>query len=91
MRVITDDDKAADGGSDVRRLAQAGIAVRDDRSAAHMHHKFALVDGAALLTGSYNWTRSAARENEENFVITGDRRFVGAFARQFEKLWEALQ
>ncbi len=91
VRVITDDDKAGDRGSDVGRLAKAGIAVRVDRSSAHMHHKFALADGAALLTGSYNWTRSAARENEDNFVITGDRRFVGAFSRQFEKLWEALQ
>ena len=56
-----------------------------------MHHKFALADCAVLLTGSYNWTRSAASSNEENFLITGDRRFVDAFARQFEKLWKTLE
>ena len=89
--LVTDDDKAADRGSDVDRLAEAGVTVRADRSAAHMHHKFALADGSILLTGSYNWTRSAAHDNEDNFVITGDRRFVKAFARQFEKLWEALE
>ncbi len=91
VRVITDDEKAADPGSDVDRLAGAGIAVRVDRSAAHMHHKFALADSSVLLTGSYNWTRSAACDNEDNFIITGDRRFVKAFARQFEKLWKTLE
>ena len=91
VRVVTDDEKAADRGSDVQRLAEAGIAVRVDRSEAHMHHKFALADGSVLLIGSYNWTRSAACDNEDNFVITGDRRFVEAFARQFEKLWESLE
>jgi phosphatidylserine/phosphatidylglycerophosphate/cardiolipin synthase-like enzyme len=91
VRVVTDDDKAMDPGSDCERLADAGIPVRVDRSPAHMHHKFALADRSTLLTGSYNWTRSAARENEENFLITGDRRFVAAFGRRFETLWEALQ
>ena len=91
IRVIADDDKATDLGSDIDQLAAAGIAVRVDRSPAHMHHKFALADGATLLTGSYNWTRSAARDNEDNFLITSDRRFVTAFARQFENLWERLE
>lgn len=91
VRIITDDDKAMDLGSDSQRLADAGIPVRVDRTPAHMHHKFALADNSTLLTGSYNWTRSAARDNEDNFLITGDRRFVEAFGRQFEKLWDALK
>src|SRR4051812_44156052 len=45
VRVITDDAKAEDLGSDVDRLEHAGIAVRVDRSPFHMHHKFALADG----------------------------------------------
>ncbi|MCH8828486.1 MAG: hypothetical protein IID45_02800, partial [Planctomycetes bacterium] len=70
VRVISDDDKANDLGSDVNRLEKAGIPVRVDRTRYHMHHKFALFDGAKLLTGSYNWTRSAASNNEENFIVT---------------------
>jgi len=90
IRIVTDDEKAGDPGSDIDRLAAAGIPVRVDRSPGCMHHKFAVVDTATLLTGSYNWTRSAAAENEDNFIITGDRRFVSAFAGYFEKLWETL-
>jgi phosphatidylserine/phosphatidylglycerophosphate/cardiolipin synthase-like enzyme len=53
-----------------------------------MHHKFAVIDGKTLLTGSYNWTRSAADFNEENVVVTDDPRLVSSFAAEFEKLWK---
>jgi phosphatidylserine/phosphatidylglycerophosphate/cardiolipin synthase-like enzyme len=42
------------------------------------HHKFALFDNARLLTGSYNWTRSAPEHNHENFVVTNSRKLVMA-------------
>lgn len=90
IRVISDDDKAEDLGSDIYRLKRAGLKVRMDRSQYHMHHKFAIFDGELLLTGSYNWTRGAAEKNEENFIITGDRRLVGIFTRVFERLWNDL-
>ena len=87
IRVISDNDKSMDEGSDVEPLRRAGIEVRVDETEAHMHHKFAVFDGARLLTGSYNWTRSAARYNQENVVITADASLVAAFAREFERLW----
>src|SRR5205823_4046445 len=40
IRVITDNDKAHDLGSDVERIAAAGVPVRIDRTPFHMHHKF---------------------------------------------------
>ena len=79
-----------DLGSDVARLARSGVSVRFDHSDAHMHHKFAVFDRRLLLTGSFNWTRSASSENHENIVLTSDARLVGAFSREFEALWEAF-
>ncbi len=87
VRVITDNDKSMDEGSDVEPLRRAGVEVRVDETEAHMHHKFAVFDGARLLTGSYNCTRSAARYNQENVVITDDASLVASFAREFERLW----
>lgn len=87
VRIVTDDLKAEDRGSDVDRLAEAGVPVRTDQTDAHMHHKFAVFDEATLLTGSYNWTRSAFLENHENILVTGDPRFVGPFLQTFEALW----
>jgi phosphatidylserine/phosphatidylglycerophosphate/cardiolipin synthase-like enzyme len=88
VRLISDNEKAHDPGSDVDRLGREGVPVRIDSSPFHMHHKFAIVDGTKLLTGSYNWTRTAAAENEENFLITADPRLVSRFAWVFESLWE---
>jgi phosphatidylserine/phosphatidylglycerophosphate/cardiolipin synthase-like enzyme len=88
IRVIGDDDKSGDLGSDIRRLAEAGIPVRTDHSPNHMHHKFAVFDGRTIVTGSYNWTRSAASDNHENLVVTDDRRLVGSFGKEFERLWK---
>ncbi len=88
LRVITDDDKQLDIGSDIQRLAQAGIPVRMDKTEFHMHHKFALFDRALLLNGSYNWTRSAALNNEENFILTGELRLIRPFTELFEQLWQ---
>jgi len=90
VRVLTDDDKTQDLGSDVESLRAAGIPVRTDRAAPHMHHKFAIFDDERLLTGSYNWTRSAGRDNQENFVVSDDPVLVRRFAAQFERLWQTF-
>lgn len=90
VRIITDDDKSSDLGSDVEAFEAAGIPVRVDRTSAHMHHKFAVFDDRTLLNGSYNWTRSAATVNNENFIVTSERLLVDTFARHFEKLWAML-
>src|SRR6185295_15170575 len=88
VRIITDDEKARDVGSDVVSLARAGIPVRVDDSPYFMHHKFALYDDGVLLTGSYNWTRGAADNNEENLILSNDRRLLTAFRGEFDRLWK---
>ncbi|HEX3150480.1 MAG TPA: phospholipase D-like domain-containing protein [Gemmataceae bacterium] len=88
VRIITDDDKSHDLGSDIDRLRAAGIPCKmDEGNAAHMHHKFALFDGHWLLNGSFNWTRSASEQNEENLIVTADPVLVAAFTEHFEWLW----
>ncbi|HVG59402.1 MAG TPA: phospholipase D-like domain-containing protein, partial [Hyalangium sp.] len=91
VRMVSDDEKALDVGSDMLRLRDAGIPVRLDRAEAHMHHKFAVFDRLRLLTGSYNWTRSAADVNHENVLVSDDPRLVQPFCRAFDDLWTALE
>jgi len=95
VRIISDNDKALDLGSDVEKFREAGIPVKldDVRGRAvpgqngHMHHKFGLFDGTRLINGSYNWTRSAAEVNYENIVDTADAKLIAAFTAEFERLW----
>jgi cardiolipin hydrolase len=90
VRILSDDEKTGDPGSDIWRLQRAGLAVRTDQSPTLMHHKFAVIDEHTLLNGSYNWTRSGASENQENFLVTGDPALVHAYSQAFERLWRAF-
>ena len=105
-RVISDDEQAVtQKGSVVFRLAEAGIpTVVDDellrprapsrrslhRVERNMHHKFAVIDSAIVLTGSFNWTRAAAAKNVENLLVTSAPEAVAAYAAEFEKLWSSF-
>ena len=90
VRIITDNEKAWDAGSDVQKLGERGVPIRIDQSEHHMHHKFAIFDKATLITGSFNWTRSASIHNEENLIVTPDPSLVKDFLTAFEKLWNKV-
>ncbi|MEL6676133.1 MAG: phospholipase D-like domain-containing protein [Bacteroidota bacterium] len=91
VRILTDNEKLHDKGSDIDRMAAAGISVRIDATHHHMHHKFALVDDRYILTGSYNWTRSAAEYNEENLLVSDDANTIRQFQKKFDELWAEMQ
>jgi len=53
-----------------------------------MHHKFAIIDNKTLITGSFNWTHSAEKLNDENLlIIKDDSSLVRAYTDEFLKLW----
>jgi len=87
VRIISDNEKRFDAGSDIQQLIDSGVPLRIDNSPFHMHHKFALFDGRLLLNGSFNWTRSASTSNEENLLVTDDPHLVAEYRREFEMLW----
>lgn len=91
LKIITDNDKSFDVGSDIHQLAQAGIAVKTDRSSNHMHHKFMVADDRSVITGSYNWTSSAARYNYENILLTREDSVVRSFSKEFDRLWKETE
>ncbi len=89
VRIVSDDEKAREPGSDLERLARAGVEVRVDEGPALMHHKLALFDDRVVLTGSYNWTRAAAESNHDNVLVTDDPRAIAAYRSIFDRMWEA--
>jgi phosphatidylserine/phosphatidylglycerophosphate/cardiolipin synthase-like enzyme len=56
-----------------------------------MHHKFAVFGrqtskDACVWTGSFNFTKSARYNNQENAVIIAQAEVVGVFLEQFERI-----
>lgn len=89
VRVITDDECATAKGSDIQRMADAGIPIRtDDAPTYHMHDKFMVVDKSFVMTGSFNWTYAAGSHNQENLAIIDNSYYTEKYTTEFNKLWD---
>ena len=54
-----------------------------------MHHKYVVRDGAAVWTGSMNWTLDSWTRQENVIATVEDAVVAGAYARDFGQLWES--
>lgn len=90
LRIITDNDKMYDHGSAIQELKNAGIPIKIDHSRYHMHHKFAVIDAHIIFTGSFNWTYTASKHNQENLLVTTNFDIVQQYKDHFNQLWEEM-
>lgn len=90
VRLITDDDKLYDHGSEIKNIKHQGIPVKIDNSRYHMHHKFAVIDSRIVFTGSFNWTYSASKHNQENLLVTTNYDIVKQYSNHFDLLWKEM-
>lgn len=74
-------DKTQAAGDTQAAMVAAGIDCRIDTRFVIMHHKFAVIDGASVETGSFNYTLSAVSRNAENAIYITD---TPAIAQQYE-------
>jgi phosphatidylserine/phosphatidylglycerophosphate/cardiolipin synthase-like enzyme len=86
VKVVIEEENAYGQGSDYQMLKDAGVDVRLDGNPGSMHHKFMIVDGELVVTGSYNWSTAAEDRNDENFVVIRDKAVVDRFAQEFNRL-----
>lgn len=88
--LIADEINQGAGGLNFTRLKNLGGKVIFIPSGSSkdpiMHHKFCVIDGRTVITGSYNWSKKA-RSNDENItIISDDSSFAGKFLATFDKL-----
>ncbi len=92
IRLLVDQKKHDEDSKTQQLLRSGGFRFRllngRQGKGSKMHHKFAILDGLTVLTGSYNWTLESEEENYENLVILRDPNQVEAYRREFELLWE---
>jgi phosphatidylserine/phosphatidylglycerophosphate/cardiolipin synthase-like enzyme len=64
----------------------AGIPTYIDDKHAIAHNKIMIIDGATVITGSFNFTKAAEEKNAENLlVIKGDSGLVKKYLANFEE------
>lgn len=85
VRLVTDSDSMTE--TVVQAMLAAGIPVVEDRRDAIMHNKFAIIDGAAVWTGSMNFTRNDAFRNDNNVLYLRASRLAQNYTREFEEMF----
>jgi phosphatidylserine/phosphatidylglycerophosphate/cardiolipin synthase-like enzyme len=65
-------------------LTNADIPVWVDTKVAIAHSKVMVIDGATVITGSFNFTAAAQNHNAENLLVIGD----AGLARLYTANWE---
>ena len=69
VQVILDKSQRTEKYSSADFLAHAGVPVQIDDKHQIAHNKIMIIDGATVITGSFNFTTSAEEHNAENLLI----------------------
>ncbi|MBI5830395.1 MAG: DUF1669 domain-containing protein [Chloroflexi bacterium] len=78
---------AAGSDQSYNALTGAGLPVLEDGNAYTMHHKFMIIDGSVVVTGSYNFSKAAEQSNDENVLIIHDPAIAAQYLKEFAKVW----
>lgn len=85
--LINDVINNSDKGFDLNKLIGCGVKVYLAGPENLMHNKFCVIDDITVITGSFNWTYSAEKYNNENIiVINNSPEIVHAFDNEFNLL-----
>jgi phosphatidylserine/phosphatidylglycerophosphate/cardiolipin synthase-like enzyme len=61
--------------------------VRLDGNPKSLHHKVIIIDGQIVVTGYYNFSKSARTRNDENTLILHSREMARLYVEEFERVW----
>ena len=86
IRIITDKGQAKVKGAKAEELKSAGIPLVTNKSHKIEHNKFAIFDGIHMVSGSYNWTTNASKNNSENCLFFDQPN--KEYSKRFEYLWD---
>ena len=56
-----------------------------------LHHKFAVIDNKTVITGSFNWSPSAAHTNDETLLVIHSPQLAQHFTREMDRLWDSAE
>ena len=81
---ILDESHKTDNYSSADFLLHAGIPVKIDSAHAIAHNKIMIIDGRVVITGSFNFTKSAEERNAENLLIIRDEAIAGQYTANWK-------
>lgn len=91
VRVVLDNQQGSADYSVTDQLLDGGVDVVLDEQSGLMHNKVMVIDDKVVVTGSYNWSRSATARNRENFLVISVPDIVQKYKENFEEVWRTNQ
>jgi phosphatidylserine/phosphatidylglycerophosphate/cardiolipin synthase-like enzyme len=85
VRVILDKSQATAKYTGATYLQNAGVPVSIDYKVAIAHNTVIVIDGRTVITGSFNFTKSAQERNAENLLVIRDQNL----AEQYLANWQS--
>lgn len=72
----------------VNKLRRHGISIDliEMPPYKHMHHKFVVVDGRYVVTGSYNFTTAGSQANWENVALIKGEPVAAAYIKEWKRI-----
>lgn len=69
-------------------LSAAGLEVRRDGNPYTLHSKVFIVDEQIVVVGSYNFSRNAEEQNDENILILHSPAIAAAYLAEWQRVWQ---
>jgi len=85
VQIILDKSQQTEKYSSADFLQHSGISTFIDAKHAIAHNKIMLIDGSVVITGSFNFTKSAEESNAENLLVIRDK----GIAEKYTANWKA--
>ncbi|MEB3318759.1 MAG: phospholipase D-like domain-containing protein [Cyanobacteriota bacterium] len=86
-----DGDCLLEADNTVWRQPLEGVGTPRLAGGDKLHHKFAVIDGARVITGSFNWSPSAAHQNDETLLLIESPQLAAHFSREMDRLWRGAE
>ena len=74
--------------SELGRMHELGMEVRQDGNSRTFHFKNFVLDESTVMTGSFNYSESADKNNDENILLLANETIAQLYMDEFERRWE---
>ena len=68
-----------------------GVGIARLPGGDKLHHKLAVIDNRTVITGSFNWSPSAAHQNDEVLLVIDSPLLAAHFSREVDRLWKGAE
>jgi phosphatidylserine/phosphatidylglycerophosphate/cardiolipin synthase-like enzyme len=83
------DQMGSNTGTEYDGFRAAGLDVRLDGEPGLLHHKVIIIDGEIVVMGSYNFTASAEKYNDENLIVIHNSEIAALYMQEFRRAYAA--